>query len=185
MKVYYWYVGSELFEGLAGCDPDGTLVYLSLGQWQFLVDVVKRDFIPVKRNHELLAGHPDKQSDGTKETLALLSEILGNPANIDRIGRKIRLRYIFGTSFQRKVWDTLMTIKMGETLTYSEVAARAGGKKGASRAAGHACGANRIALLVPCHRVVSSAGALTGYRWGIDVKRQLLDTERQAAKRGL
>lgn len=83
-----------------------------------------------------------------------------------------------GTPFQRKVWDALRAIPPGATLTYGEIAARVG-RPGAARAVGAACGANPIAVLVPCHRAVGRGGSLTGYRWGIERKRWLLARERE------
>lgn len=80
-----------------------------------------------------------------------------------------------GTPFQLTVWEFLCRIPEGETLTYGEVAAGIGRPR-AARAVGQAAGANRIAVVIPCHRVVSR-GKLTGYRWGIDRKRALLSLE--------
>jgi AraC family transcriptional regulator, regulatory protein of adaptative response / methylated-DNA-[protein]-cysteine methyltransferase len=81
-----------------------------------------------------------------------------------------------GTSFQRRVWDTLRAIPAGITMTYGELA-RALGEPHSVRAVAAACAANPIALAVPCHRVVGNNGDLTGYRWGIERKRELLDKE--------
>ncbi len=88
-----------------------------------------------------------------------------------------------GTAFQLRVWEALRAIPYGETRSYGEVAAVIG-EPGASRAVAQACGANRVALLVPCHRVVRGDGGLGGYRWGLARKRQLLDQERQGPARG-
>ncbi len=81
-----------------------------------------------------------------------------------------------GTAFQLKVWQALRRIPRGETLTYSQLA-RELGEPNATRAVARACALNRVALLVPCHRVVGVSGALTCYRWGVDRKRQLLEAE--------
>ncbi|MEL6614217.1 MAG: methylated-DNA--[protein]-cysteine S-methyltransferase, partial [Bacteroidota bacterium] len=81
-----------------------------------------------------------------------------------------------GTAFQRRVWAALREIPPGETRTYGEVAA-ALGRPTASRAVAGACASNRLALVVPCHRVVGAGGALRGYRWGPDRKRRLLTAE--------
>ena len=81
-----------------------------------------------------------------------------------------------GTAFQQKVWQALRTIPAGETWTYGELAA-AIGKPGAARAVGAACGANPVCVVVPCHRVVGSSGALTGYAWGTARKKELLRRE--------
>lgn len=81
-----------------------------------------------------------------------------------------------GTAFQRRVWEALRAIPPGRTLTYAEVAAAIGEPR-AVRAVAAACGANRFAVAVPCHRVVAAGGALAGYRWGVERKRRLLDRE--------
>ena len=85
------------------------------------------------------------------------------------------------TDFQRSVWETLRTIPPASTLSYGEVAARIGNPR-ASRAVGAAVGQNPLALIIPCHRVVGSAGELTGYAGGLAVKRFLLEHERKHAR---
>jgi AraC family transcriptional regulator of adaptative response/methylated-DNA-[protein]-cysteine methyltransferase len=74
------------------------------------------------------------------------------------------------------VWDALTRIPLGETLSYGELAAKLGVPK-AARAIGRACGSNKLALLVPCHRIIREDGSLGGWRWGMEIKRQLLATE--------
>lgn len=81
-----------------------------------------------------------------------------------------------GTAFQLRVWQALREIPRGETTTYSQLA-RELGNAGATRAVARACATNRVALVVPCHRVVGVNGSLTGYRWGVERKRQLLQAE--------
>ena len=81
-----------------------------------------------------------------------------------------------GTEFECTVWDTLLTIPAGETRSYADIA-RTVGNPNASRAVGRANGANPIAILIPCHRVVASDGTLHGYAGGLDKKRRLLDHE--------
>ena len=82
-----------------------------------------------------------------------------------------------GTVFQLRVWQALRAIPRGETRTYSQLA-REMGDANATRAVARACATNRVAVLVPCHRVVGADGSLTGYRWGVERKRQLLEAER-------
>lgn len=84
---------------------------------------------------------------------------------------------IQGTAFQERVWQALREIPVGETLSYSEIAQRIGTPK-AVRAVAQACAANNIAVAIPCHRVVRRDGELSGYRWGVDRKRALLERER-------
>lgn len=81
------------------------------------------------------------------------------------------------TAFQQRVWKALQEIPRGETRSYSEIALQLGAPT-ASRAVARACAANPIAIAVPCHRAVGKAGALTGYRWGVERKRRLLEAER-------
>jgi len=85
---------------------------------------------------------------------------------------------IQGTAFQWRVWRALTEIPRGETRTYTDIA-NAIGKPNAVRAVAHACATNPISLVVPCHRVVGRDGTLRGYRWGLGVKRALIERERQ------
>lgn len=86
---------------------------------------------------------------------------------------------LLGTAFQKRVWDALMKIPRGETRSYAGLAAELGHPRGA-RAVASACAHNRIAILVPCHRVVRGDGTLGGYRWGLPLKQDLLLRERAA-----
>lgn len=85
-----------------------------------------------------------------------------------------------GTEFQRSVWQGLLDIPYGETSGYAQLAA-AVGKPKASRAVGAANGKNPISIIIPCHRVIGADGSLTGYAWGEEKKRFLLDLEREHA----
>ncbi|MBA3919002.1 MAG: cysteine methyltransferase [Gemmatimonas sp.] len=84
-----------------------------------------------------------------------------------------------GTAFQIKVWRFLLSVKPGRVVSYGEIAEEIG-HPDAVRAVGSACGANRIAVLVPCHRALRADGGLGGYRWGLERKRVLLENERTA-----
>ena len=85
-----------------------------------------------------------------------------------------------GTPFQRAVWNAISTVAFGETITYGELARRAG-YPGSVRAAGAATGRNPLTILVPCHRIVGSTGSLTGYAGGLERKRALLVLESRQA----
>lgn len=87
--------------------------------------------------------------------------------------------HLEGTAFQVAVWRALIDIPSGTTATYGEIA-RLLGRPRAARAVGAANGRNPISIIVPCHRLVGADGSLTGYGWGLDRKRALLDLERQA-----
>lgn len=84
---------------------------------------------------------------------------------------------LLGTAFQRKAWSALMRIPRGQTRTYAEMADAIGAPRGA-RAVASTCAHNRIAVIVPCHRVIRGDGTLGGYRWGLPLKAELLDRER-------
>lgn len=86
---------------------------------------------------------------------------------------------LLGTAFQKKVWDALMKIPAGQTRSYAQVAEQIGAP-GSARAVARACAGNRVAVVVPCHRVVRSDGSLGGYRWGLPLKEKLLQRERAA-----
>jgi AraC family transcriptional regulator of adaptative response/methylated-DNA-[protein]-cysteine methyltransferase len=101
-------------------------------------------------------------------------------AMVEAPGRGLSLPLdIQGTAFQQRVWQELQAIPAGTTASYAEIAGRIG-QPGAVRGVAGACAANRIAIAIPCHRVLRSDGALSGYRWGVERKRALL--EREAAK---
>ena len=87
------------------------------------------------------------------------------------------------TAFQQRVLDALIAIPFGETRSYSEIAA-AIGKPGAARAVANVCATNRVAVVIPCHRVIHSDGSMSGYRWGNQIKKALLQVEGAAAPRG-
>jgi AraC family transcriptional regulator of adaptative response/methylated-DNA-[protein]-cysteine methyltransferase len=84
-----------------------------------------------------------------------------------------------GTAFQERVWQALREIPVGSTASYADIAQRIGSPK-AVRAVAQACGANSLAVAIPCHRVVRSDGNLSGYRWGVERKRELLSRETQS-----
>jgi AraC family transcriptional regulator of adaptative response/methylated-DNA-[protein]-cysteine methyltransferase len=95
-----------------------------------------------------------------------------------RIGLDLPLD-VRGTAFQQRVWQALRGIPAGKTASYAEVARRIGKPK-AVRAVAQACGANKIAVAIPCHRVVKNDGVLSGYRWGVERKRALIEKEAKA-----
>ncbi|MCE4224624.1 bifunctional DNA-binding transcriptional regulator/O6-methylguanine-DNA methyltransferase Ada [Methylobacterium sp. C25] len=105
---------------------------------------------------------------------ALVAQVIGLA---ETPGRSVELPLdIHGTAFQQRVWEALKRIPAGTTATYKQVA-QAIGEPAAVRAVARACGANPVALAIPCHRVVRSDGSLSGYRWGVARKRDLLDRE--------
>ena len=101
------------------------------------------------------------------------NDLTGNRGRTDALDLR-------GTVFQLRVWQALRQIPRGETRSYSQLARELGDPK-ATRAVARACATNRVALVVPCHRVVGADGSLTGYRWGVERKRQLLKVESTAS----
>lgn len=88
---------------------------------------------------------------------------------------------LHGTDFQQRVWRALREIPVGQTASYTDIAKRIGAPT-AARAVAAACAANRLAVVIPCHRVVRSDGAVSGYRWGVARKRALLNRETRKLK---
>ncbi len=115
----------------------------------------------------------ERSSDGSPA--ARLARRIDSPASGEN-GTRFELD-LRGTEFQRAVWHALLEIPVGATATYAEIAERVG-EPNAARGVAQACAANSIAILIPCHRVVRSDGALSGYRWGVERKRALLERER-------
>jgi AraC family transcriptional regulator of adaptative response/methylated-DNA-[protein]-cysteine methyltransferase len=105
---------------------------------------------------------------------ALVARVVGF-IEAPQIGLNLPLD-VRGTAFQRRVWQALQEIPVGQTASYAEIAQRIGSPK-AIRAVAGACAANNLAVVIPCHRVVRNDGALSGYAWGVERKKALLDRE--------
>ena len=114
--------------------------------------------------------------DAFKDTLGKVVALVEAPGSVLELPLDIR-----GTAFQHRVWCALKDIPAGSTVTYSDIARRIG-MPDAVRAVAGACAANPLAVAVPCHRVVRKDGSLSGYRWGLDRKRALL--QREASRKG-
>ncbi|MEK9712743.1 MAG: methylated-DNA--[protein]-cysteine S-methyltransferase [Thalassolituus sp.] len=123
---------------------------------------------------EFLVMFPNITLTSEKEAAHVLSDVLQSLES-PRRSPKTPL-HMLGTEFQCRVWRYLQTIPVGETRTYAEVAEGIGQPE-AVRAVANACGTNKIAMLIPCHRVVRSDGTLGGYRWGTDLKARMLERE--------
>ena len=115
---------------------------------------------------ELVGGDPEFE--------ALVARVVGF-VEAPALGLDLPLD-IRGTTFQQRVWHALRDVPAGTTATYGELAQRIGAP-GAARAVARACASNPLALAIPCHRVVRTGGGLSGYRWGVERKRALLDRE--------
>ena len=133
---------------------------------------------PARLTHDLRRRFPKANLvasvNGQEELVAHVAGLVENPdAGLD-LPLDVR-----GTAFQRLVWDALQRIPAGSTATYTDIA-RQIGMPGAVRAVARACGANALAVAIPCHRVIRNDGSLSGYRWGVERKRALLAREAHA-----
>jgi AraC family transcriptional regulator of adaptative response/methylated-DNA-[protein]-cysteine methyltransferase len=133
-------------------------------------DVLVRDLQDRFPHAELVGAEPEFEG-----TVAQVVAFVEAP----RIGLDLPLD-VRGTAFQQRVWQALRQIPPGRTVGYAELAARLGMPQGARAIAG-ACAANPVAIAIPCHRVVRTDGALSGYRWGIERKQALLEREAHQA----
>jgi AraC family transcriptional regulator of adaptative response/methylated-DNA-[protein]-cysteine methyltransferase len=118
-----------------------------------------------------------KRDPSLKAMVDTALQTVCSPANSSEKLAAPQVLDLRGTAFQLKVWQALRQIPRGETRSYSQLARELGDPK-ATRAVARACATNRVAIVVPCHRVVGASGSLTGYRWGVERKRQLLEAER-------
>lgn len=128
---------------------------------------------------ELHARYPSSsfEASGSQSELSQLIRHVENPEVGLHLASQAR-----GTDFQQRVWQAIRQIGVGDTSTYGEIATAIGEPKSV-RAVAQACGANPLAILTPCHRVVRSDGSLSGYRWGDARKRRILDREKQVKSR--
>jgi AraC family transcriptional regulator of adaptative response/methylated-DNA-[protein]-cysteine methyltransferase len=123
---------------------------------------------------DLLARFPDAVPGEVDPHLrAGVVALIERPTDPDDLPLDVR-----GSAFQRQVWDALRRVPAGHTTTYAELAAALGRTPGSARAVATACAANPLAIAIPCHRVLRSDGSLSGYRWGVERKRLLLQRER-------
>ncbi|WP_095079216.1 bifunctional DNA-binding transcriptional regulator/O6-methylguanine-DNA methyltransferase Ada [Pseudomonas sp. Irchel s3h17] len=129
-------------------------------------DTLVRDLQDKFRQANLIGADPDFEQLIAKVVGFIEAPALGLDLPLD----------VRGTAFQERVWRALREIPLGSTASYAEIARRIGAPK-AFRAVAQACGANNLAVAIPCHRVVRSDGDLSGYRWGVERKRQLLARE--------
>lgn len=128
--------------------------------------------------HEFPRAHIERVEAGSDDFLApRLHAVADRLSGVG--GSEVPIELI-GTAFQKRVWDALMKIPSGQTRSYAELAVALGAPQSA-RAVARACASNRVAVVVPCHRVIRGDGSLGGYRWGLPMKEVLLQRERAAA----
>ena len=167
MSIRYTIVASPLGRLLIGATPKGVCAVAMGASSAELERALAREYPAAT-----IAADDRELARWTKAILAHLA------------GRQPRLDLpldVQATAFQWQVWDALRSIPYGETRTYGEIA-KAIGRPRAVRAVARACATNPVALAIPCHRVVASSGAPSGYRWGVRRKKTLLSSERQSRR---
>ena len=127
---------------------------------------------------ELQIRFPQARLVGGARDVTALAGLVVQGVEAPRRGLDLPLD-VNGTPFQRRVWQALRKIPAGRTASYADIAKRVGSPNSV-RAVAQACAANALAIAFPCHRVVRSDGSLSGYRWGVERKRKLLDLEARA-----
>ena len=169
LSIQYTTGRCEFGSLLYGVCESGICAILLGDDAQMLVDDLRRRFP---------ASQIEQQDAALESELAVLLTYVDNPApTAPALPRPLAL---FGTRFQQQVWQKLSEVGAGQTITYSELALRCG-RPTARRAVAGACAANPLAIVVPCHRVLRSDGGISGYRWGIERKRSLIDLEKRLA----
>ncbi|QJD58703.1 methylated-DNA--[protein]-cysteine S-methyltransferase [Pseudomonas sp. gcc21] len=169
LSIQYTTGRCEFGSLLYGVCESGICAILLGDDAQMLVDDLQRRFP---------ASEIEQQDAALKSELAALLAYVDNPGqSAPALPRPLAP---FGTRFQQQVWDVLSEVAAGQTITYSELARRCG-KPTAMRAVAGACAANPLAIVVPCHRVLRSDGGISGYRWGVERKRSLIELEKRLA----
>jgi len=158
---YAW--GMSSLGAFIAASSDRGLVALEFAQRAVPVTSVFRSAYPAA---ELV-----EDSTGMKGIVERAASLIEHPGAGP--GMPVDMR---GSAFEREVWSALQEIPSGRTLSYLELACRLDGP-GVARKVGEACAANKIAVVIPCHRVVRKNGSISGYRWGIWRKRALLERE--------
>jgi AraC family transcriptional regulator, regulatory protein of adaptative response / methylated-DNA-[protein]-cysteine methyltransferase len=169
--------GEEIRTALADCPFGRLLIGATERGVCFLGFAEPEDALmaALRRRFPRASIRPDDA--GLAATVVAVLRFLAEPAAALDLPLDLR-----GTAFQKRVWDALTRIPLGETRSYAEIAAIIGAPR-AVRAVASSCATNPVALAVPCHRVIGSDGGLTGYRWGVQRKRALLAREAEATGR--
>lgn len=162
MTITYSITASPVGKVLIASSPRGVCM-VSMGESNAELERSLHDRFPQDEVRKDVAGM-------AKTVAAVKQMIAGKPAPSS-------LRFdLQGTDFQKQVWAELLRIPQGKTRSYTEIAKRIG-RPNAYRAVANACGANPVAIAVPCHRVIASGGKIGGYGGGLDRKRKLLASE--------
>ena len=163
MKIWYTTFATDFGEGLLAATDKGICSLQIVSDAQTLAQNLLFEFpkAGIQRNDDHLA----------EWATAMQRYLMGEQSELDMP------LDVQGTDFQQIVWDAIRTIPYGETRTYSEITALIGKSAQTIRAVGSAVGANPVAFVIPCHRVLREDGGLGGYRWGLELKTHLLKME--------
>jgi AraC family transcriptional regulator of adaptative response/methylated-DNA-[protein]-cysteine methyltransferase len=165
LEVHYTFVKTLLGLAMVAATERG-LCAIALGEDEAALEQELRREFPKAELRHVADGRDDFLAPRVREVAELLS---GKQGKVDV--------ELIGTAFQQRVWQALMKIPRGSTRSYAELAGELGIPRGA-RAIARACAQNRLAVVVPCHRIVRGDGSLGGYRWGLPRKEALLNSER-------
>jgi AraC family transcriptional regulator of adaptative response/methylated-DNA-[protein]-cysteine methyltransferase len=168
MQIRWTVIDTELGLALVAATERG-LCSIALGEDAAALEAELRGEFPKAELSQVVDGRDEFLAPRVREVADLLRGRSG----------KIAIELI-GTAFQQRVWQALMRIPPGQTLSYAQLAESIG-RPSAARAVARACAQNRLAVIVPCHRIVRGDGSLGGYRWGLPRKGALLEAERAKA----
>lgn len=167
LTIHWTITATILGSALVACTERGICAVALAEQQTRLIEELRAEFPNAELNHV-----PDDDGIIASKVRSVAEALSGKASNAP-----IEL---IGTAFQHRVWQALMTIPRGSTLSYAELAERLALPK-AARAVARACAGNRVAVLVPCHRIIRGDGTPGGYRWGLPLKEDLLRRERNGA----
>lgn len=170
MPVLYYAIAKTPKVVAAICvDDDGHLCYANMGSSATDAKATMARDLAVVPQYQLTS-HIPSDNLAVIHTIDQFTDVLSHPELL----ASIDVKYIFGTPFQRQVWDELRRVAPGTTTTYATLATTLNSHP---RAVGGAVGANRLVVVVPCHRVLGSQNHLTGFRYGVGLKEHLLRKE--------
>ena len=167
LQIRWTIIETQLGQALVAATERG-LCSIALGDDAAALEAELRGEFPKAQIAQVLDGRDEFLAPRVREVASMLS---GRSGAVDV--------ELIGTAFQQRVWQALMKIPPGHTLSYAQLAESLG-KPTATRAVARACAQNKLAVIVPCHRIVRGDGSLGGYRWGLPLKDALLQRERVA-----
>jgi AraC family transcriptional regulator of adaptative response/methylated-DNA-[protein]-cysteine methyltransferase len=172
-RISYAAADSPLGRMMIGATDRGICFLQFAGSDEELLEMLRREYPAAQ-----ISAMPEPYSADFQDWMDALRGYLEG----SRVGLDLPVD-VQATAFQMKVWRYLQSIPVGEVASYAEVA-KGIGQPGAARAVARACATNRVALAIPCHRVIRGTGELGGYRWGLELKRALIDRERAVVRKG-